>query len=120
MIYESNVLVAEDLAVVIVPKNELDDFNKELRAFGKRLEKNCKPYNNRRTKPIKRIRGGKYVASVCNSAKWRLDLIPIMLVLATFFAGEVLQLDCGSLDKLLYILAAYSQTVISRPKKRKL
>ncbi len=35
MISESNLSVAEGLTVVIVPKKELNDFNKELRALRK-------------------------------------------------------------------------------------
>ena len=105
---------------MIVPKDEWDDFNKELRALRKCLEKDYKPYNNRRRKSAKKRRRRIDVASVCDSAKWWCDLIPIILVLAAFTAGDVLRLDCGSLDRLLYVLAAYSQTLVSRPKKRKL
>ena len=117
MRYEPKVSVAEELAVVIVPKGEWDDFNKELRTLRKRLEKDCKPYNNRRRKSAKKRRRRIDVASVCDSAKWWCDLIPVILVLVAFTAGGVLRLDCGSLDRLLYILAAYSQTLMSRPKK---
>ena len=117
MTFETNVSVVECLPVVIVPKGEWDDFNKELRALRKCLEKDCKPYNNRRRKSAKKRRRRIDVASVCDSAKWWCDLIPIILVLAAFTAGDVLRLDCGSLDRLLYVLAAYSQTLMSRPKK---
>ena len=118
MRYEPKVSVAEELAVVIVPKGEWGDFNKELHALRKCLEKDCKPYNNRRRKSAKKRRRRIDVASVCDSAKWWRDLIPVILVLTAFAAGEVLQLDYGSLDRLLYILAAYSQTLVSRQKKR--
>ena len=117
MRYEPKVSVAEELAVVIVPKGECNDFNKELRALRKRLEKDCKPYNNSRIKSAKKRRRRIDVAPICDSAKWWYDLISVILVLAAFTAGEVLQLDCGSLDRLLYILAAYSQTLVSRQKK---
>ena len=113
MTFETNVSVAEGMAVVIVPQNELNDFNKELRALRKCLEKDCKPYNNCRTKSAKKRRRRIDVASVCDSAKWWYDLIPVILVLAAFTAGDVLRLDCGSLDRLLYVLAAYSQTLVS-------
>ena len=118
MRYEPKVLVAEELAVVIVPKGECNDFNKELRALRKRLEKDCKLYNNNRKKTKRRKRYRKYVAPVCDSTKWWYDLIPVILVLAAFTAGDVLRLDCGSLDRLLYVLAAYSQTLMSRQKKK--
>ena len=118
MTFEPKVSIAEGLAVVIVPKSELNDFNKELRALRKCLEKDCKPYNNCRTKSAKKRRHRIDVASVCDSAKWWCDLIPVILVLATFTAGDVLRLDCGSLDRLLYVLAAYSQTLMSRQKKK--
>jgi hypothetical protein len=117
MRYEPKVSVAEELAVVIVPKGECNDFNKELRALRKRLEKDCKLYNNNRKKPKRRKRYRKYVAPVCDSSKWYRYSIPLILVLAAFTAGDVLRLDCGSLDKLLYILAAYSQMVASRSNK---
>lgn len=118
MTFETNVSVVEGLPVVIVPKGEWDDFNKELRALRKCLEKDCKPYNNRRRKSAKKRRRRIDVASVCDSAKWWYDLIPVILVLAAFTAGEILQLDYGSLDRLLYILAAYSLMPVSRPKLR--
>lgn len=117
MTFETNVSVTEGLPVVIVPKGEWGDFNKELRALRKRLEKDCKLYNNNRKKPKRRKRYKKYVAPVCDSTKWWLDLIPIMLVFAAFATGKILQLDYGALDRLLYILAAYSQTLVSRSKK---
>ena len=113
MRYEPKVSIAEGLAVVIVPKNELNDFNKELRALRKCLEKDCKPYNNRRRKSAKKRRRRIDVASVCDNAKWWCDLIPVILVLAAFTAGEILHLDSGALDRLLNILAAYSQTLVS-------
>jgi hypothetical protein len=119
MRYEPKVSVAEELAVVIVPKGECNDFNKELRALRKRLEKDCKLYNNNRKKPKRRKRYRKYAAHVRDSAKWWCDLIPVILVLVAFTAGGVLRLDCGSLDRLLYILAAYSQMFISRPRKQR-
>ena len=81
------------------------------------LEKDCKPYNNRRRKSAKKRRRRIDVASVCDSAKWWRDLIPVILVLTAFAAGEVLQLDGGAMGRLLYILAAYLQTLMSRPKK---
>ncbi len=117
MTFETNVSVVECLPVVIVPKGEWDDFNKGLRALRKCLEKNCKPYNNCRTKSAKKRRRRTDVASVCDSAKRWCDLIPVILVLAAFIAGEILHLDSGALDRLLYIIAAYSQTLMSRPKK---
>ena len=117
MRYEPKVSVAEELAVVIVPKGEWDDFNKELRAFRTRMEKDYKPYNNRRRKSVKKRHRRIDVASVCDSAKWW-DLILVILVLTAFAAGGVLRLDCGSLDRLLYVLAAYSQTLMSRQKKK--
>ena len=117
MTFETNVSVVECLPVVIVPKGEWDDFNKELRALRKCLEKDCKPYNNSRIKSAKKRRRRIDVAPICDSAKWWYDLIPVILVLAAFTAGEVLQLDCGSLDRLLYVLAAYSQMVASRSNK---
>ena len=113
MTFETNVSVVECLPVVIVPKGEWDDFNKELRALRKCLEKDCKPYNNRRRKSAKKRRRRIDVASVCDSAKWWRDLIPVILVLAAFTTGEILHLDSGALDRLLYILAAYSQTLVS-------
>ena len=118
MTFETNVSVVECLPVVIVPKGEWDDFNKELRALRKCLEKNCKPYNNRRIKLAKKRNRRIDVTPVCDSAKWWRDLIPVILVLTAFAAGEVLQLDSGAMGRLLYILAAFSQTVISRPKKK--
>ena len=118
MTFETNVSVVEGLPVVIVPKGEWDDFNKELRALRKRMEKDCKPYNNRQIKSAKKINRRMDVASVCDSAKWWLDLIPILLAFAAFIVGEVFQLDYGSLDRLLCILVAYSQTLVSRQKKR--
>ena len=117
MTFETNVSVVEGLPVVIVPKGEWDDFNKELLALRKCLEKNCKLCNNRRKKSAKKRRYRIDVVPVCDSTIWWWDLILVILVLTAFAAGEVLQLDCGSLDKLLYILAAYSQTLMSRPKK---
>ena len=111
--------VAEGLAMVVLPQSEWDDFNKELRALRKCLEKDCKPYNNRRRKSAKKRRRRIDVASVCDSAKWWRDLIPVILVLAALTAGEILHLDSGALDRLLYILAAYLQTLMLRPKKRK-
>ena len=119
MRYESNVSVTEVLPVVIVPKGEWDDFNKELRALRKCLEINCKLCNNRRKKSAKKRRRRTDIVPVCDCAKWWRDLISITLVLAAFIAGDVLQLDSGALDRLLYVLAAYSQTLMSRPKKRK-
>ena len=113
MTFETNVSVSEGLPVVIVPKGEWDDFNKELRALRKCLEKDRKPYNNSRRKSAKKRNRRIDVASVCDSAKWWCDLIPVILVLAAFTAGDVLRLDCGSLDRLLYVLAAYSQTLVS-------
>ena len=117
MTFETNVSVVECLPVVIVPKGEWDDFNKELRALRKCLEKDCKPYNNSRRKSAKKRNRRIDVAFVCDSAKWWCDLIPVILVLAAFTAGDVLRLDCGSLDRLLYVLAAYSQMVASRSNK---
>ena len=117
MTFETNVSVVECLPVVIVPKGEWDDFNKELRALRKCLEKNCKPYNNSRRKSAKKRNRRIDVASVCDSAKWWCDLIPVILVLVAFTAGEILHLDSGALDRLLYIIAAYSQTLVYRPKK---
>ena len=105
--------VAKWLAMVVLPQSEWDDFNKELRALRKCLEKDCKPYNNRRRKSAKKRRRRIDVASVCDSAKWWRDLIPVILVLAAFTTGEILHLDSGALDRLLYILAAYSQTLVS-------
>lgn len=113
MRYEPKVSVAEELAVVIVPKGECNDFNKELRALRKCLEKDRKPYNNSRRKSAKKRRRRIDVASVCDSAKWWRDLIPVILVLAAFTAGEILHLDSGALDRLLYLLAVYSQTLVS-------
>ena len=118
MTFETNVSVAEGLPVVIVPKGEWDDFNKELRAFRKRMEKDYKPYNNRRRKSAKKRRRRTDIVPVCDCAKWWRDLISITHVLAAFIAGEVLQLDSGALDRLLYVLAAYSQTLMSRQKKK--
>ena len=120
MTFETNVSVAEGMAVVIVPQNELNDFNKELRALRKCLENDCKPYNNRRKKSAKKRRRRIDVAPICDSAKWWCFLIPVILVLATFAIGEILHLDSGTLDQLLYILVAYSQALVSREKKRKL
>ena len=119
MRYEPKVSVAEELAVVIVPKGECNDFNKELRALRKRLEKDCKPYNNSRRRFAKKRHRRIETAPVCDSSKWWLDLIPIMLVFAAFATGKILQLDYGALDRLLYILAAYSQMFISRPRKQR-
>ena len=113
MTFETNVSVTEGLPVVIVPKGEWGDFNKELRALRKYLEKDRKPYNSSRRKSAKKRRRRIDVAPICDSAKSWYDLIPVILVLAAFTAGEVLQLDCGSLDRLLYIIAAYSQTLAS-------
>ena len=110
MTFETNVSVVEGLPVVIVPKGEWDDFNKELRALRKRMEKDCKPYNNNRKKSIRRKRNRKHVAPMHDDSKWWQDLIPIILALAAFIVGEVFQLDYGSLDRLLCILVAYSQT----------
>ena len=120
MTYEPKVSVAEDLAVVIVPKNELSDYNKEFRALRKRLEKNCKLYNKRRKGFAEKRSCRIYTTLVYYDRKYWLDLIPIILAFAVFAVGEILQLDYGSLDRLLYILAAYSKTVISRQKKQKL
>ena len=117
MTFEANASVAEGLPVVIVPKGECNDFNKELRALRKRLEKDCKLYNNNRKKPKRRKRYRKYVVHVRDSTKWWLDFIPVILALTAFAVGEVLQLDSSFLDSLLYILAAYSQTLVSRSKK---
>ena len=118
MRYEPKVSVAEELAVVIVPKGECNDFNKELRALRKRLEKDCKLYNNNRKKPQRRKRSRKYDAPVCDSTKWWSDLIPIMLVFAAFATGKILQLDYGALDRLLYILTVYLQTLVPQLKKK--
>lgn len=118
MTFETNVSVTEGLPVVIVPKGEWGDFNKELRALRKCLEKDCKPYNNSRIKSAKKRRRRIDVTPICDSAKRWCDLIPVILVLAAFTAGDVLWLDCGSLDRLLYVLAAYSQTLMSRQKKK--
>ena len=112
MRYEPKVSVAEELAVVIVPKGEWDDFNKELRALRKCLEKNCKPYNNRRIKLAKKRNRRIDVVPVCDFTIWWRDLIPLILVLAAFTAGEILHQDSGALDRLLYLLAAYSQTLV--------
>lgn len=120
MRYEPKVSVAEELAVVIVPKGECNDFNKELRALRKRLEKDCKLYNKRRKGFAEKRSCRIYTTLVYYDRKYWLDLIPIILAFAVFAVGEILQLDYGSLDRLLYILAAYSQTVISRQKKQKL
>ena len=117
MTFETNVSVTEGLPVVIVPKGEWDDFNKELRALRKCLEKNCKPYNNRRIKLAKKRNRRIDVVLVCDFTIWWRDLIPLILVLAAFATGEILHLDSGALDRLLYILAAYLQTLMSRPKK---
>ena len=54
------------------------------------------------------------VTPVCDSTIWWYDLIPVILVLAAFATGEILHLDSGALDRLLYIIAAYSQTLVSR------
>lgn len=116
MRYEPNVSVTEVLPVVIAPKGEWDDFNKELRALRKCLEKNCKLCNNRRKKSAKKRRHRIDVVPVCDSTIWWWDLIPVILVLTAFVAGEVLQQDSGALDRLLYIFAAYSQTFVSRRK----
>ena len=113
MTFETNVSVVEGLPVVIVPKGEWDDFNKEPRALRKCLEKNCKPYNNRRIKLAKKRNRRIYVVPVCDFTIWWRDLIPVILVLAAFTAGEILHLDSGSLDRLLYILVAYSQALVS-------
>ena len=75
--------------------------------------------NNRRRKSAKKRNRRIDVTPVCDSTKWWWDLIPVILVLTAFAAGEVLQLDSGAMDRLLYILAAYLQTLASRPKKRK-
>ena len=90
MRYEPKVSVAEELAVVIVPKGECNDFNKELRALRKCLEKDCKPYNNSRRKSAKKRRRRIDVTPVCDSTKWWWDLIPVILVLTAFAAGEIL------------------------------
>ena len=119
MTFETNVSVVEGLPVVIMPKGEWDDFNKELFAFRKRMEKDCKPYSNRRRKSAKKRHRRIDVASVCDSAKWWCDLIPVILVLVALTAGEILHQDSGALDRLLYILVAYSQMLMFRPKKRK-
>ena len=113
MTFETNVSVVECLPVVIVPKGEWDDFNKELRALRKCLEKNCKPYNNRRIKLAKKRNRRIDVVPVCDFTIWWRGLIPLILVLAAFATGEILHLDSGALDRLLYILAAYSQTLVS-------
>lgn len=120
MTFETNVSVVEGLPVVIVPKGEWDDFNKELRALRKRLEKNCKLYNKRRKGFAEKRSCRIYTTLVYYDRKYWLDLISIILAFAVFAVGEILQLDYGSLDRLLYILAAYSKTVISRQKKQKL
>lgn len=117
MTFETNVSVTEGLPVVIVPKGEWGDFNKELRALRKCLEKDRKSYNSCRRKSAKKRRRRIDVTSVCNSTKWWWNLIPVILVLAAFTAGEILHLDSGAMDRLLYILAAYLQTLMSRPKK---
>lgn len=119
MKYKSIVSVAEGLTVVIVPKNELNDFNKELRALRKCLEKDYKPYNNRRKRFIGKRRNMIYTSSAYCERKCWLDLIHIILSVIAFVVSEVLQLDCGSMDRLLYILVVFSQTVISHPKKNK-
>jgi hypothetical protein len=82
------------------------------------LEKDRKPYNNSRIKSAKKRRRRIDVAPICDSAKRWCDLIPVILVLAAFIAGEILHLDSGALDRLLYIIAAYSQTLVSRQKKK--
>ena len=115
MKYKSIVSVAEGLTVVIVPKNELNDFNKELRALRKCLEKDYKPYNNRRKRFTGKRRNRIYTPSAYCERKCWLDLIPIILSFIAFVVSEVLQLD----DRLLYILVVFSQTVISHPKKNK-
>ena len=117
MTFETNVSVTEGLPVVIVPKGEWGDFNKELRALRKCLEKDRKPYNNSRRKSAKKRRHRTDVVPICDSIIWWRDLIPFVLVLVAFAVEEVLQLDSGSLDRLLYILVAYSQALVSRPKK---
>ena len=119
MKYKSIVSVAEGLTVVIVPKNELNDFNKELRALRKCLEKDYKPYNNRRKRFAGKRRNRIYIPSAYCERKYWLDLIHIILSIIAFVVSEVLQLDCGSMDRLLYILVVFSQTVISHPKKNK-
>ena len=119
MTFETNVSVVEGLPVVIVPKGEWDDFNKELRTLRKRMEKDCKPYNNRQIKSAKKRNRRMDVASVYDSTIWWRDLIPIILVLAALIAEKILHLDSGFLDRLLYTFAAYSQTFVTRPKKRK-
>ena len=111
MIYESNLSVAEGLTVVIVPKKELNDFNKELRALRKCLENDYKPYNNCRKRFAGKRKCRIYTPSVYYERKCWLDLIPIILSFIAFVVSEVLQLDCGSMDILLYILAVFSQTV---------
>ena len=118
MTFETNASVVEGLPVVIVPKGEWDDFNKELSALRKCLEKDRKPYNNSRIKLAKKRNRRIDVVPVCDFTIWWRDLIPVILVLAAFTAGDVLRLDCGSLDRLLYVLAAYSQTLMSRQKKK--
>ena len=47
------------------------------------------------------------------------DLLFTGFELTDFVAGEVLQLDCSSLDGLIYIFAPYSQTAMSRPKSER-
>lgn len=111
MKYKTIVSVAEGLTVVIVPKNELNDFNKELRALRKCLEKDYKPYSNRRKRFIGKRRNRIYTPSAYCERKCWLDLIHIILSVIAFVVSEVLQLDCGSMDRLLYILAVFSQTV---------
>ena len=93
MKYKSIVSVAEGLTVVIVPKNELNDFNKELRALRKCLEKDYKPYNNRRKRFIGKRRNRIYTPSAYCERKCWLDLIYIILSVIAFVVSEVLQLD---------------------------
>ena len=119
MIYNVDNSVAERLAMVVLPQSEWDDFNKELRALRKCLEKNCKLCNNRRKKSAKKRRHRIDVVPVCDSTIWWWNLIPVILVLTAFAAGEVLQLDSGALDRLLYIFAAYSQTLVSHHKNKR-
>ena len=113
MKYKSIVSVAEGLTVVIVPKNELNDFNKELRALRKCLEKDYKPYNNRRKRFAGKRRNRIYTPSAYSERKYWLDLIHIILSIIAFVVSEVLQLDCGSMDRLLYILAVFPKRFIS-------
>lgn len=117
MKYESNVSVAEDLDVVIILKIEWEALNKELLLLRLFLENGGKPYNNCQRKSVKKRKRRIDTASVYDSTKWWLDLIPIILSFVAFVVIEVLQLDCGSMDRLLYILAVFSQMYMSNPNK---